>query len=471
MPDDITVADPNQTISQQIPIEPPAALPVTVETQPTVEPTAVTPVTVEAQIPDEPPATSSIATEAQPPVPLTDDERKKAIEAFIRKNSEPADMVTLDTPTPYVNAPLPTYTPSLMDDATHIVTEAVTLKQPPIVTFISSLFFMITFTYSTLSLVLFAVLVALTIALTNAGSPGFIFLRYYPKVGVLPLFAAGAAMIFLYVAYRLRDGSRQAWVMAVFALATLPVTFSVGMPVLSYPLVKLVSVYAGSPEKPLLTPGITVTQLTHIFSVFLAFDLILIALLVTIRYFKSQPKALSVNAKTSLLIVFLLFFVPASGAAGYGYYQAANSDYGIAAAANVVPFKLYVSNAAPGGRVLSSTFQMYEELANQFNAVKVVYDVPLPSIIQTGKNSPITLKQVQVPVTFTDEKYLTAIERDAGTAIVPVDAKNTKTGVAHYVTRGNRIRLFALMPDSVYLEITSDTADIDELIGLLASLE
>jgi hypothetical protein len=400
------------------------------------------------------------------------DERKKAIEEFVRRNSQPSDFIAQNmSSVSNTNEAIPSFASTLPTEESHIVTEAVVEKQPTIISVISSLFFMITFTYSTLSLLLFAVLVALTIALTNAGSPGFMYLRYYPKVGLLPLFAAGAAMVFLYVAYRLRDGSRQSWIMAVLALATLPATFSAGMPILSYPLIKLVSVYAGSPEKPLLTPGITVTQLTQIFSVFLIFDLILIVLLVSIRYFKNQPKTISSNARTSLLILFLLFFVPSSGVAGYGYYQAANSDYGITEASNAVPFRIYVSNAAPGGRVLSSSFQPHEELANQFSAIKVVYDVPLPSIMQTGKNSPITLKQVMVPIDFAEEKYLATIERDAGTAIEPIDATQTKTGVAHVIRRGNRIKLFALMQDNVYLEISSDTAGIDELKELLDTLE
>lgn len=425
--------------------------------------------TVPAQ-PETSPGTPSVVQNTQPA--LTPEEiRKKAIEDFVKKNSQASDTIpTTVSPVPDTTT-VPVYTQKPLIEESHIVSEAVVEKTPKIITFISSLFFMITFTYSTLSLILFAVLVALTIALSNAGSPGFMYLKYYPKVGILPLFAAGAAMIFLYVAYRLRDGSRQAWIMAVLALATLPATFSAGMPILTYPLIKLVSVYAGSPEKPLITPGITVTQLTHIFSVFLAFDLILIALLITIRYFKNQPKTISSNAKTSLLILFLLFFVPSSGVAAYGYWQSANSDYGIAIAANTVTFKIYVTNAAPGGRVLSSTFQINEELANKFNAVKVVYDVPLPAIIQTGKNSPITVKQVQVPVEFTDDKYLPTVERDAGTNVERLDAPNTKSGIAHYVTRGNRIRLFALMPDNVYIEISSDTAGIDELIQLLQTLE
>lgn len=423
-------------------------------------------------MPVESTGTPPIGQKTQSVPPTSEEIRRKAIEDFVKKNSQTVDTI------PAMNlAPVPdtttvsVYTQTPLTEESHIVSEAVIEKTPKIITFISSLFFMITFTYSTLSLILFAVLVALTIALSNAGSPGFMYLRYYPKIGILPLFAAGAAMIFLYVAYRLRDGSRQAWIMAVLALATLPATFSAGMPILSYPLIKLVSVYAGSPEKPLITPGITVTQLTQIFSVFLIFDLILIALLITIRYFNNQPKSISSNAKTSLLILFLLFFVPSSGVAAYGYWQSATSDYGITAASNTVPFRIYITNAAPGGRVLSSTFQTNEELVNQFNAIKAVYDVPLPAIIQTGKNSPITVKQVQVPVEFTDDKYLSTIERDAGTRIEVIKTPNTKSGESHYIVRGNKIRLFALMPDSVYLEISSDIAGIDELTQLLQTLE
>jgi hypothetical protein len=400
------------------------------------------------------------------------DERKKAIEAFMKRNEDASTINLFDTKTAdKKDTRSHLYAPTQMFSSGQVISESTQEHIPTIIKILSSFFFGITFTYSTLSLILFGVLVALTIALTNAGSPGFMYLRYYPKIGLLPIFAAAAAMVFMYVAYKLRDGSRLSWIMAVVAVATLPATFSAGMPVLSYPLVKLVSVYAGSPEKPLLTPGITVSQLTQLFSVFLVFDLLLVALLLCIRYFHHQSHALSQNAKTSLLVLFLCFFVPTSAVAAYGYYDAGKSDYGFSAAQQEVPYTIYISRSIPGGRTLASKYQTREELAYLYNAVKVIYDVPLPVVMQTGKNSPITLKQVLVSDSFSLEKYVAKQERDADTQIEEIPLENSMAGNVLGVRRGTTSKLFTKMPGNVLIEVSSDTATQDELVELISTLE
>jgi TRAP-type mannitol/chloroaromatic compound transport system permease small subunit len=352
-----------------------------------------------------------------------------------------------------------------------IISATLEERKPTIISLISNIFFLITFTYTTLTILLIGTIIALAIALTNAGSPGFVFLRYYPNVGLLPVFSCAATLIFMFVSYKIRDGSRSGWFAGVLSLVALPVSSSLIMPVLAYPLIKLVSVFAGTPEKPIISPSITVQTLGHYFSMFLVFDILLILLLITLRMFRFSSQKLSVNAKTSLIVIFLFFFIPTIGVLAYGYWEATDTDYGLTQAESLVAYKIYYPIQIPHNRVNATRFISYEELADSFNAVKVTYDVPLPVMVQTGKNSPIIVKQVNISTYFNFQQYVSRQERDAGTTVETVTVSTSAGHEGYVLQRGNFRYLWLKMPDNVLINISSPTAGINELIELADALQ
>src|SRR4030042_960836 len=341
----------------------------------------------------------------------------------------------------------------LADEYGRIVTKKVEDYIKPAVRFVSSFFYVITFVYITLTLLLFGVIIALALTLTNAGAPGFIYLKYYPRTGLLPILTCLMTIMFLYIGHKIRDASRLSWFLGVIALLVLPAYSSLAMPVMSYPLVKMVSVFAGTPEKPLISPSLSVTTLAHFFSVFMVFELCLIVLLAYIRSFSGKSRPIGENAKTSLLVIFILIFIPVTSVVGYGYWRANETDFGLGAAESAVSYRVYFASKPPGNRTNATNFIINEELANQYDAVKVIYDVPLPSLIQTGIKSPITVKQVMAMADFNLEKFAFRQDRDSGTTaeLVMVNNAVNQTG---YITRRNPyLYLWTVMPEDILIGI------------------
>jgi hypothetical protein len=402
--------------------------------------------------------------------------KQQAIEDFVKKNSTPEEYFNNSTATPTApnpaknNNPEPTFINNA-DFYGKVVSAEIHENIPKVISLISSLFFMITFSYTTVTILFVAVIIALAIALSNSGSPGFVYLKYYPKVGLLPIYSSAIAFIFMWVAFKLREGSRTSWFMAVISLMTLPVTFSLVMPVMTYPLIRLVSIYAGSAQKPLIQPSISLEALSQFFSVFLLFDAVLILLIIFLRYFKLPSQSLSNNAKTSLMVIAQLLCLPVVGVSAYGYYSAQTSDYGYVKVSQQVPYHIYYVTDAPGGRQFSTKFIPNEELGGIFNAVKVSYDVPLPMVMQTGKNSTIILKQVIVNPDFVLEKFISNLDRNADTNIDTVPLTNTLNKKGYFIVHGASTYLYIMMPDQVLVEISSLAVTRDDLINFAESLK
>ena len=358
----------------------------------------------------------------------------------------------------------------LADEYGKVISAKIEDYVKPEVRFVSSFFYAITFIYITLTLLLFGIIIALAITLTNAGAPGFIYLKYYPRTGLLPILTCMMTIMFLYIAHKIRDSSRLSWFLGVLSLLVLPVYSSLAMPVMSYPLIKMVSVFAGTPEKPIISPSLSVSTLAQYFSVFMVFELCLIVLLAYIKSFSGKSRPIGENAKTSLLVIFILIFIPVTSVIGYGYWRANETDFGLGAAEAAVSYRIYFAPKPPGNRTNATNFIINEELASQYNAVKVVYDVPLPTLIQTGIKSPITVKQVKVIPDFNLEKFALRQERDSGTTADAVTVSNAVNRIGFVTRRSPYTFLWTVMPEDVLIGISSETEDAAELVSMAESL-
>lgn len=352
-----------------------------------------------------------------------------------------------------------------------IVTADVDEKPSPVTGLISSFFFLVTFLFATVTILAFGTIIALAIALSNAGSPQFIYLKYYPQVGLLPIITCLATLVFLYVSHKIRDGSRYSWVIAVLSLIVLPVSFTYLLPALTYPLVKLVSVYAGSPAKPLIAPSISVRELGQLSSLFLLFEAGVVLLLIFIGSFTKKGRPLSGAAKSSLAVISGLFLIPISTVTAYGYYSANYTDFGYTKATEYVSYHIYTPRDYPGDRVHATNFILNEELADVFNAVKVTYDVPLPTRIQTGEISPITVKQVEVHPKFSLEKFTAALDRSSDALIEPVRIRAAANEIGYVTNKGQLHYLTFVMPDNVLILINSPSGNTEDLIAFADLLE
>lgn len=352
-----------------------------------------------------------------------------------------------------------------------IVTATIEDPVSPAVNLISSLFFGATFIYMSLTLLLFGVIIALAITLSSAGAPGFIYLKYFPKAGLLPVLTCLMTIIFLFVSHKIRDGSRISWLLGILTLLIIPVYSSLALPVMSYPLVKMVSVFADTGVKPILSPSLSVSTLAQFFSVFLAFEIVLILLLAFMKSFNQKSKTVSDTAKTALIVVFIMIFIPITSVAAYGYWQANETDFGLGRAESIVPYRIYYSENPPGKRTNATNFITNEELANTYNAIRVTYDVPLPTLLNTGIKSPINIKQVNIPPDFNLENFASKAERDPGTVAEPVTIVNAVNQTGYITRRNHNSYLWAIFPDNILVNIYSNTANDSELIAMAQSLK
>ncbi|OGG01502.1 hypothetical protein A2Z33_00480 [Candidatus Gottesmanbacteria bacterium RBG_16_52_11] len=352
-----------------------------------------------------------------------------------------------------------------------VISADVENKPAAIVRIISMIFFGMTVSYATLTLVLFGTILALAIALTHAGSPEFIFLKYFPTVGILPVLSCLVMIAFLYISYKIRDGSRISWTLALASLIAFPVTFAYFMPVLSFPLVKLVATYAGSPTKQIPLPVLTVGELGRLFSLFLVFEGVTVLLIIFARAFSHRSNPLPQAARMSITLVIFLFLLPVTTVTAYGYFNSQTTDFGYTNAAGSVRYRIFTPFGTPGGRVNSSKFLANEELAGTFNAVRVTYDVPLPAIIQTGFSSPITVVQTEVRPDFAIRKFVGDLDRSANTLIEPVPVANAKDAIGYATSKGPTHYLTLLKPDNILILLSSPVADTGELVSFAESLE
>jgi hypothetical protein len=423
-------------------------------------------------------------SENKPPVlktPVKEVEIEAKFVSPVEKNTPPGIFVPIakpmeeDTNVPVITQNSPnsedTFTSNGYNIRGRVVSADSELVNPKIIRFISALFHLMTFSYTTLTILLVGTVLALAITLNNAGAPGFLFLTYYPTIGILPILTTITSILFLYVGYKIRDGSRFSWTIAVIAISALPLLNSIGLPIASFPLIKLISVYAGSPEKPPLVPVVSIKTLSYYFSILLLFEFILILLLRYRNIFRFPRTAISASGKTSIIVLILLFFLPVISLVTYGYYDANTTDFGYSQTANDINFKMYYPVNPPGGRVYATKFSANDSLDGRFNAVKVIFDVPLPVLVQTGVRSPIVLREVKAPDDFILDKDVHKQDLDPGEPVKSIKISGAANHTGIFFRSGGVNTLWFLEPDNVLISVSSPTADSEELTQFAESLQ
>lgn len=354
-------------------------------------------------------------------------------------------------------------------DTGRIISAIFEEQKPAVITIISSLFFLITFIFTTLTLFSFGLILALAITLNNAGTPGFLYLRYYPNIGLLPIITCAAAIVFMYIGYKIRDASRFGWTAGMLSLAVIPIAFSLVMPVMSYPLVRLVSIYAGTARQAFQPPVIDLTMLSRFFSILLVFEGVLVLLIASARHFRFPDQPLPQNARSSMIMMIFLFLVPISTVMAYGYIDSQDTDMGYAVAQSRVGYRLYVPEIVAGNRTFATRYITDEELAGLYNAVRVTFDVPLPTLLKTGKNSQIILKEVQVGNDFSLESYLSD-HTAPGSKTETIPLSESLNGSAFLVQDDTRASLWTMFPENILIMASTKTATPEELTEFVASL-
>jgi hypothetical protein len=399
---------------------------------------------------------------------------RKLITLEIPTSTAPVNSPQITQKTPESHPTVYVDTQQLTDygeDFGRIVSSEIDEIKPRVIKFIAYLFHIISFAYATLTLILFSTIIALAIYLTNAGSPGFIYLKYFPTIGLLPILSCLAMIIFMFVAYKIQDGSKISWIIAVMSLLTFPISFAFMMPVMSQPLVKLSTVYAGTTDHPLTPLSLSVNSLNSFYSLFLIFEGILFLLLIFLKNFHFQYRPLTNNAKTSLLVVFAVLFIPITSVMGYGYYKSVDNNFGYTKASNSVGFHIYFPNTPPGGRQIASYFNTNDALGDMYNALKVTYDVPLPTLLQTGLSSPITIKEAKTLDDFNLVNFVNKQDRDVGVPVNTFKLENALNNTGYSTIKGIYHYIWYLTNDNVLINIYSSTASTDELIQFASNME
>jgi hypothetical protein len=345
-------------------------------------------------------------------------------------------------------------------------------SRPVILSVIASIFFLITFSYTSLTLLSFGLILALAIALNHAGTPGFDYLFHYPAVGLLPIITCLATIVFMYVGYKVRDGSRLSWLLGISSLSAVPLLLTFILPSMTYPLIRLVSVYAGTATSlNINTHTISLPLLKNFFSIFLFFEAGTLLFIIFFRDFRFKNLALSGNAITSLLVMIFMFLIPISTVVGYGYIESQNTDYGQASTQAAVNYRLYVPDSTISNRTNATRYSLGDNLAGNSGAVSADFDLPLPVRIKSGDSSRITLIQVQTAENFSLRDYLNDNKKRFDEPPAEILLPAAYDSIGFKTVKNSQTEIWLMKPDNILLYLASPIATEAEIIDFSQTLK
>ncbi len=365
------------------------------------------------------------------------------------------------------------YIEAALGDAhySQIVSQYVLDPLHPSVVVVGLLFKLLSLVYIMLSLTTLAAIGILAMSLYNSGSLPYLFLRFYPLIGLLPVLTTLFAYISLYSSYMVVTSSRKAWTLALSVMILLPPTTYIFLPQIFFPLMKLILVYLRLDGTPFLPNTFSVGILMQYFHYILLFYLGLVVLLPSKKYYTRPVTPMTRSGKMWLSILLYLGIIPQMITFGLLYFRATTTDFNYGPAAGHVTYTLYRPSPDALGRTPWTNYQTGISFAGVQDAVTVTYDVPLTEFVEDSIRSPITFTQVKILPDFSLISFVEEQKRDAGTVIENAAVLSAKNSEAYITMYNGELSLWFITPKDVLIRLSSDTADISELTSMANGME
>jgi len=347
-----------------------------------------------------------------------------------------------------------------------------TEERPKMIKTISILLFLIAGLYILSTISMLGIMVIMDRAL-SAGDLVFSFLKYFPSWGFIPIMFSLVTLIFFYVAFKVRNGSKFSLWLGIGSLLAIPIPAALISQMLMSPFINLVSSASQTADEAI--PKIPVSPSTFRFgdSIFILTFISLVLLLVSFKKFQFSNDSLSNKTKVILSVLAAILLLPTVTLVSLGYVKANDTDYGYSNAKSQVAYHIYKPTLVSRELTNATKFIVGKELAGKQNAVRVAYDVPFDIMVKTGQFKPIVVTQVGIEAGFNLDTFVTTFMEGATPQKITLAAGLNQTGYLLQKPLGNSTlsAVVYLTNDNVLLTLMSPKASSDELIQLSSSLK
>lgn len=348
---------------------------------------------------------------------------------------------------------------------------ASTKDKPIIIKIISILLFIIASLYAFSAFVNLSIILIIEYTFTAGALVNFV-LKIFPTWGFIPIILSVASLIFFYVSYKLRNGSKFSYQLGIGSILAIPIPVALINQALFTPIINLLS--ATPPNFDGALPELPLEMSAFRFNdpIFIIAFISLILLLLSFKKFQFPNDPLSNKAKVSLIVLALIILIPTITLISLGYIRANDNDLGYSDAQSQVTYHIYKPTLLPVDLDNATKFTIGEELAGKLNAVRVAYDTPFEVSVKNGESNLIVLTQVGVESNFNLDTFVTTFMNDVTLQKIPLIEGSDQTG--YLLQKSFEDSTFSaivyLTDDNVLITIVSPMVDSDELIQFASTL-
>ncbi|MBU1885326.1 hypothetical protein KKE34_01825 [Patescibacteria group bacterium] len=386
---------------------------------------------------------------------------------------------------PVSNQPLqPTQPVVPINQPSPLVTPTPDLLDPPkSCKSISLLLILLAFLAGIMWLGNMAILLILKYSIASA-SHGLIstdFLSLIPGYGWFPIIFAIASGIYLFSAFKVKDGSKKSWLISLAIVLIVPIVLTIIINA-TLPLIYKANFQITNDTQEVIAG---INGMASIFSSisldYLVAVIILILLLISYKKFTLPATPLTAGKKTFLIITCAILILPSSFLLIQTYIQSTDTDHGLTQLSEQTDIHIYRPTRLPNNRVYATNFYLNNSpkhnLAGRTDYIRVAFDHSLNDMLY-ARNSPslIVMNQVDVPTGFNFTNYVDSIfpsNTDTKQIAMPNAINNQATLIITNSETGNfQIKTVTFVTtDNILISLMSPQSSLEDLITIANSLE
>lgn len=349
-------------------------------------------------------------------------------------NSNPPPPISLNASQPTTFTSTQSQAQSFTQQAETSITSSE--ERPKIIKTVSTLLFLVAGLYILSTISMLGIMVIMDRAM-SAGDLVFSFLKYFPSWGFIPIMFSLVTLVFFYVAFKVRNGSKFSLWLGIGSLLAIPLPAALISQMLMSPFINHVSSASQTADKAI--PKIPISPSTFRFGepIFILAFVSLGLLLVSLKKFQFPNDSLSNKAKVFLGVLAAILLLPTVAFVSLGYVKANDTDYGYSNAKSQVTYHIYKPTPLSKELVNATKFVVGKELAGKQNAVRVAYDAPFDIMVKTGQSKLIVVTQVGIETGFNLDTFITTFMKDAAPQKITLAAGLNQTGYLLQKPLGN----------------------------------
>jgi len=348
--------------------------------------------------------------------------------------------------------------------------DLLTEEKPKIIKTVSIFIFLIAFLYIITTMSLLGIIV---IWERSMGKGDLIvpFLKYFPTFGLIPIMFSFVSLFFLYLAFKIRNGSRFSLWLGISSLLVVPILIAFFSQILMSSFTKLATY--NNFNKSISSLPLNSNNFNFGDPIFILAAISVVLIFISFKKFHFNNDKISNKAKVFLVIVFVILIVPTISIISLYYIKAQDTDYGFTKMKTAVNYHVYKPGLIPNGLIYATKFTFGKELAGKQNAIRVTYDIPFDELIRRGKTRPTIINQVGVETGFNLEAFAKTFVKDAKPQKIMLSKAVNQIGYFIQNKFGNFTQntIVYLTNDNVLIVLTSLNGTFEELIQFAESLE